>query len=135
MTKTPTAYHSNKPPKWLLVVAFVLGVFAFSEGVFNASLQQKEATQIEELLETQNQATASITVSYKKAFAQTPLSLYLSSFKKYPANFLSAYSAVCKAQRDSLLKRNQCFTPTFHFLPFKTIPQSSDEAFAFPSMG
>jgi len=135
MTKTPTTYHSNKLSKWLLIVAVMVGVFAFSGGIFNTSLQQQEATQIEELIKPQQTTAFASIVSYKKAFAQTPLTCYLSYFKKYPASFLSTYDVLCKVQFDSNLEQNYCFVPTYDFLLFQSIPQDSDEAFSSPSMG
>ncbi len=112
-----------------------MGVFAFSGETFNTSLQQDEATQIEELLNIQQAAAPSSIVSYKKAFAQSPLTCYLTYLQKYPASFLSTYNSLCKVQFDKNLEQSCDLMSKCHFLLLQSIPQYSDEAFSFPSMG
>lgn len=127
------SYFKGKLSNGFVIVTFLWSVFLFSGYVNNVQTAQ-QTTQTEcpsSKITKRTVGTCSFTKAYTLLYTQKhPLSI--NAFKPH---FLVAFNRRIKTVFDQITKQNLSFTFLVPFVFDKTIPQSSDDAFASLLLG
>jgi uncharacterized membrane protein YobD (UPF0266 family) len=119
-------YCKDNFSKWLLTVAMLLGVFAFSGYNNNSTLLNNVKAQTELVcsIKTKNKK---FTVAFKKVISASQRNTFLNYFSNHSTTLLLTYNKLIKVQFDNISKLYQSIDQADKFVQLKNIPSNSSK--------
>lgn len=133
MTKTLTKYCKHKLSKWLLTVAMLLSVFAFSGYNNNSTLLNNVKAQTELVCSTKTKKKK-FTVLFKKVIYPSISHTFFNYLRNHSTALSLTYNKLIKVKFDNISKKYKSIEHPDKFVQLKNIPLNSSKDF-FISIG